>query len=465
MVMFNNLFSNNVEGKGNWAKNSQGRFESLYFRWESLDWAKKLEKLEKFYNNNALYMEEEFSAYINDDWLEAIKPLRNPTNRSVNFFASKLCQGTPKITVANGSTQVQQSIQAFLKSSNFDLEKRGMLRRMALQGNLFTKVNFDGSLYESMIDSRYVTWFTEDSHGNITEIRIDIPIADNKTYTEYWIGGVNGYTASWTHRMGNQTPLDRLGDAQSSTFLSAFGIDFVPIVHSRFRDTGELWGRSCIDHAIVKIVDIDRKHTRLSSLIYQFHKPIWAVVSMGRDANGRPYPVKRITRANVDQNKSDDNLFIYLEGSDIKDMTWKPTAEVLDALKNDEEDLQMDLPELRYYALTDSQLSGKALSMILAGALDRAKEAQENFNSGQEKLNEMALTMGRFFGLFSASIGSYENGDFNHNISFDEIIPTNSQADKATTMAQLSSAVLTPEKMLLAGYSQDEIDRAFPNQG
>jgi hypothetical protein len=449
----------------NWSKNSQGRYISSFLDWERLDIYAKLDLLDKYYGNNSLYSAETQAAYWYDEWLEPLKPFRNPTNRSVEFFATKLCQGTPKITVNSGNTEIEASIRQFMKWSNFDGAKRIWLRKDALHGNLFSKVVSDGeTVWQEYIESRYVTNFKQDNRGVILEIRIDIPITNNRTYTEYWTAG-DGYMAIWEHGGNRNTKLESLGTPKEVHFLSEFGIDFIPIVLTKFKDVGDLWGKSCIDHAIVKIDEVNRKHSRMSELLFQYNKPIFGVVNDGRDATGRPLPIKRITSSNVNDNKSDDNLFIYVEGADIKslipDLKW---AEVLAIVKADEEELEKDLPELRYYSVKDNQLSGIALQTLLAGALDRAKEAQENFNTGQERLNQMALTIGRHYNIFPASIGSYERGDFEHNITFDEIIPLLSQQDKANTLAQLNTVDgLTLEARLkFAGYSADEMLAAVP---
>ncbi len=444
----------------NWSKNSQGRFISSFLDWDGLDRYAKVDLLDIYYNNNALYEQDAVSAYWYDEWLEPIKPYRNPVHRSVEFFATKLCQGTPKIVVNNSNIQVEESIRKFLKWSNFDGTKRVLLRKDALHGNVFTKVSSNGmTVSQEYIDIQTVTSFSQDKDGTITEIRIDVPQADRKTYTEYWTLDNGGYVSTWLHMGTNDTKLESLGTPDASHFLTDFGIAFIPIVLTKFTDTGDQWGKSCVEHAIVKIDEVNRKHTRMSELLFQYNKPIYGVTNNSRDTTGRPLPIKKITAGNVNANKSDDNLFIYVEGADIKslipDLKW---AEVLSIVKSDEEELEKDLPELRYYSVKDNQLSGVALQTLLAGALDRAKEAQENFNTSQERLNEMALTIGRFYNIFPVSIGSYEHGDFNHNISFDEIIPLSSQAEKATTLASLGNVDMPlNDKMRLAGYGEDEM--------
>jgi hypothetical protein len=442
----------------NQSKNSQGRYVSSFLRWNSLTRREKITLLNEYYDNNGLYEKDAYNAYYFDEWLEAIKPYRNPTHRSVEFFAARLLQGSPKITAKNEN--VRASIQQFLGWSNFDGVKRAMLRKDALQGNLFIKVLFDGEkIYQDALEIETVTDFEENAQGILTRIRLDVPIEDNKIWTEYW-DAQDGYMAVWIHsNHSTDNKLENLGDPVEFHTLQELGGDFIPIVHIKFNSLGDKWGKSCIEHAIVKIDEVNRKHTRMSELLFQYNKPIFGVVSSGRDENGRPYPVKRITRSNVDANKDETNLFLYVEGADIKslipDLNW---AEVLSILKSDEDELEKDLPELKYYTLKENQTSGIALRTLLVGALDRAKEAEENFIQGQERANLMALEMGRFYGLFP-------NGgdDFAHSISFEPIIPNQSPTEKATALSTLSAVEgLTLEaKLKLAGYSQDELEIAL----
>lgn len=441
-------------------KNSQGRFLSIFNGdWDEIPQSEKFRRLELYYSNNSLYDENSFASYYHNEWMEAMKPFRNPTNRSVEFYVSKLCQGSPKINTEN--TSVQDAIAQYLAWSNFDVVKRVMLRKDALLGNLFIKTVFDGEkVYQEHVDPKNVTWFDADSRGFLTEIRIDAPMDNNMWHTEYWVAGRDGYVAVWEGRHTPDTDIKALGSPMFTAFLRQFGIDFIPITHAKFKDTGDLWGMSCIEHAILKIDEVNRKHTRMSQLLFQYNKPIYGVTSSGRDANGRPFPVKRITRSNVDANMDDTNMFIYVEGSDIKslipDLNW---SDVLSILKSDEEELQQDLPELRYYTIREQELSGVAIRTLLAGALDRAKEAQESFNSAQEHSNEIALTMGKFLGVFPKLNGTYENGDFKHTVEFAEIIPSVSQNDKATSLVALKDIdFLSPEaKLSAAGYSAEEI--------
>lgn len=452
----------------NFARNSQGRFVSIFeSRW-GISPQEHMEALEVAYDNNLLYEGQSFDAYWMDEWFEPLKPLRTPVNRSVEFFASKLCMGTPKIMVANKSQTVLDGINQVLKWSNFNGNKRPMLRKLSLHGNLFLKVNFDGEkVYLDMIDGKTVTDFELDSRGFLLWIRIDIAIEGNKTYTEYWTQE-DGYMAIWEHRLGKNAKLEQLGTPKEFHFLEEFGVDFIPIVVSKFRDVGKKWGASCVDHALVKIDEVNRQATNLAEQVFM-HKS-YLIVETGRDNDGIALPAPDFpTITDEEAKKIGKVVIVKVSGANarwaVPNNAW---SEFLSILKANEEELQQDLPELRYYTLRENELSGIAMRTLLAGALDRAKEAQENFSTAFGRAIAMALTMGRFFGVFPSSIGSFDKGDFEFSMTFEEIIPINTQSEKVQALASLANVDMPLQmKMALCGFAPEEIalvDTVSPNK-
>ena len=440
----------------------QGRFSTLEKNWDKLTPHEKMDKLDVFYSNNSLYDDLATYARDNDLWLEAIKPLRNPTHRSVEFFATKLCLGNPKILVASKSNTVLTAIQQVQKWSGFATNKRPMLRKNTLYGNLFVKVMFDGKkMVEIALDTKNVTDFEEDERGFLTSIRIDVTIENHRTYTEYWTknDGFNGYVATWEHVGGREMKLENLGDAQTFNFLTDFGIDFIPIVHSKFTDVGEKWGRSAVDHAIEKIEEWDRKATVLSEMMFQ--SDMFLILRNGIQESGMKKPAGLITKPTDDDTMKWSRFKILKANGwdEVKtsalDFAWSEFKAILDG---DGEEIKQDLPELKYYDIKENELSGIAMRTLLAGALDRANEAQEAFVTGQVRANEMALTMGKFYGLFPSTIGDYANGDFNHDMQFEEVIPINSQSEKITNLASMANIEMPIQmKMQICGFSPEEI--------
>lgn len=424
------------------------------------------QKLETYYNNNP-YEQIETSSHYSSQWLESMKPIRTVVNRSVEFYVSKLLPGED-VQISAKNQSVKESIEQFYKWSNFGSQKQLAVRQLSLFGDLFLKVvGGRDKVYSEIIKPEFVTDFKTDNRGFLTEIRIDIPTLDEDnhpvTYTEYW-NKTDGYYSIWYHRMGDAN-LDQLGDPESFGYLSEMGIDFIPIVHIKFRDTGDLRGKACVTHALNKIDEANREATRLAEMLFKYNKPLWAVSANQVDKDGRPIPAPLIKK---DTNAADlevkDNSIIYLPGmstltSLIPNINYDSALNILNAMVAE---LREDLPELNYYALKDaSNLSGKAIKLLLAGALDKANEARSNFLQGLIRLDEMALTIGRWFGLFPVTIGSYQNGDFEHSILAPDFVTKESDETATTLKLFIESGLPLPSAMRLVGFSEEEVVTAM----
>jgi hypothetical protein len=107
-------------------------------------------------------------------------------------------------------------------------------------------------------------------------------------------------------------------------------------------------------------------------------------------------------------------------------------------------------------------MSGKALMIMLGAAVDRANEARNNFLSSLSRAFEMALTIGIYNGVFPSSLGSFDSGDFEHELHVDSAWGE-SVEEKATTMQSLTNAgVPAKSAMKLAGFTEQQIAEAFP---
>jgi hypothetical protein len=313
-----------------------------------------------------------------------------------------------------------------------------------------------------LIDPKFVTSFVADNRGYLIEIRIDTPMDDKTTYTEYW-AKKDGYFATWIHTLGSGAKLDQLGSPNDYGFLSELGIDFIPIVHTKFRDVGQLRGVSCVRHALSKIDEANRQSTRLAQMLFRYNKPLWAVKANAMDAQGRPLPAPKIKTTDTTMEMKDDSI-IYLPGNSlmeslIPDIKYGEALTIVQDMMNE---IEQDLPELRYYSIKDSNLSGKAIHYLLAGAIDKAMEAQGNFLGGLERLNEMALTVGQFLGLFSPLMGNYANGDFTHSIQPPKMFEIGID-EKSTSLKNLTGAgVPLTLAMALSGFTDAEILQLSP---
>lgn len=417
------------------------------------------DKLKILYDGNGAYDDIAYNANVLGINVEAIKSLRTVVNRSVEFYVSRIL---PNPRVIADKESVQDAIEQFYKWSNFKSKKQIICRWLSLYGDLFLKVNSDGDkVYFENLDPRYITFFNVDSRGFITEIRIDIPIEENgreRTYTEYW-NQEDNYFSVWIHDRGSNTPLEELKDPKEFGSLGELGIDFIPIVYIKFKDAGDARGQGCVTHALDKIDEANRQATTLPQRMYRYGKPIYALLANSTDASGKPVPPPKLSGGVLEAVLTDDPAIVSFPGMSKMEtlVPALPYGDALNILNAQMNELEQDLPELKFYSLKDTQLSGKAISLLLAGALSRAEEAKDNLIEGLERLNMMALTIGRFLGFFPSNIGKFENGDFTHSIETDPMIQED-QTERATLLKTLiDSGIPVLSAMRMAGYEEETI--------
>lgn len=428
------------------------------------------------YDYTALY-QALYDLYNNDDDIadnDTTRRLRTVVNRSVEFYAVKTLPGaiTP---IAPKDPALEKALARILAESHFGNNKPAMLRGFALYGDSFIRARGDPTtIYLEDISPFYATDFDEDSLGALTFMRIDIPTLDDNgspaLYTEYWDQAEALYR-SWLTNLSSTTPVKDLGDPQEIATFAELGITRIPIVHTKFRDNGDLRGQGCTYHALDKIYEANRIATRLHDLFFRFDKPIWAASANDKDPAGRPLPAPRInTEASGNATASEaakETVFgdvAYLPGmSKLEAMIPGINyADGLAILNANMAEIETDLPELRWYSIKDnSGMSGKAIRDLLGAAVDRATEAKSNFLASLSDLLAIAIGIGRHNGIFDQSIAVPAADAF--TLKTDD--PWGASVDdKAATMGALTGAgVPAPAAMKLAGFSDAEIAEAFPN--
>jgi hypothetical protein len=421
-------------------------------------------KLDAYYDANGLYDAPSLNAHQLSKFMEAMKPLRNVANRSVEFYANKIIPGNVEIVTTND--RLKEAIEQVLKWSNFDGQRQKWMRGLSKYGDLYLKINVaNDKVYLEQIEAKYVKDFEENDRGILQWIRIEIPQLDesgnNVYYVEYWD---KGYFSTWIAPQEDME-LDQLGDAQDYGLIKGLGIDFVPFIHVKFKDVGKERGAGCFTHALDKIDEANRQATNLAQLIFKA-EGIWVQRSDSLDKDGRPVAPAPVTNSAGTQTNNLEltkNAFVRLPaGTDlvptIPDINY---ASIRDIANDMVTELTQDLPELKYYSLEGGDLSGKAISLLLAGALDRAQEAGRNFKAGLIRAAQIALTMGITGGVVDASLGTYDAGDFEHDYSFG-LYFTPDATDKSTNLQTLVTATVPLEvAMKIAGYSKDEIDETI----
>jgi hypothetical protein len=440
------------------------------------------------YDYNNLY-DALYALYNNDDAIvpdDTTRRLRTVVNRSVEFYASKMIPGKEfKVLTGDGETEntdLQEAIEQVIKDSNLANNKAPMIRGFSLYGDSFIRVRGDKEkTYLEDISPFYVTDFSEDSRNFITYLRIDIPVLDDNdlpaNYTEEWDADTQTFK-SWQGQTTRTTPITELGSPKEIIAFSELGIDFIPVVHTKFRDNGDPRGQGCVYHALDKIYEANRVATRLHDLLFAFGEPVFVASANDKDSQGRPLPPPRVSTDTASAPVPSGTTIAGVVGQIFGRMISLPGmasinslipdvdyADALAILNAQIEELEKDLPELRWYALSpteQSAMSGTALRTLLGAAVDRANEARNNFLASLSRAFEMALTIGIYNGMFPSSLGTFDSGDFEHELQVDSAWGE-SVSDKAAVMAALTGAgVPAKSAMLLAGFTEAEVAEAFP---
>jgi hypothetical protein len=429
--------------------------------------------LKAYYLNNALYDDVAYALRKAGVWNEALKPIRNPASRVVEFYPATLWPGSldDGLPVSDASDALKDAIHQVFTWSNWAIKKQTMARWLPLYGNVFIKAaqRFDGRPYLQLIEPEYINSFDADERGFLTFCRIDTPQirqmgdkAVQYTRTEVWDKDTMEMRIYEHER--DDAPLDQIGDPILIQPFETMGIDFVPVVHAPFRDIGEKWGAGVFAQQIDKIDEANRMATRLHQMLFRNNKNTWAITAGGVDDKGRPLPAPKVggsTSVDAEQQGKvsigDDEIFYLPGNSDMKSLVpnlqYAAALSILNAMMAE---LESDLPELLFYRIKEfGQTSGVAIRRILSGAVSRAEEGRGNGEAAIIRAVQMALTMGANAGIFQ-NIGAYDAGDFDFTFKRRPVLP----ADPTEMLQdlQLKQSFGVPDRQLQmeAGYTEED---------
>jgi hypothetical protein len=237
-------------------------------------------------------------------------------------------------------------------------------------------------------------------------------------------------------------------------------------VHAKFQDIGDVRGVGCLVHALDKIDEVNRMATRLHQILFRYNKPITAISANANDPTGRPLPPPKIIDAHGTAigesdtlNKGDDD-WISLPGvSTINQLVPQlQYGEALAILQDMMGEIEKDLPELKYYQLSENStnLSGKAVKLLLSDAIDKVIEVRGNAETALARADAMALTMGVNYGLFK-DLGNYAAGDFEHSFTARPVIDPDAGDVAAAIQADVSAGMALSFAMKRNGFTDAEI--------
>jgi hypothetical protein len=406
--------------------------------------------LRSYYLSNGLYddLRNTFTALGLP--MEALKPIRNPSYRVVEFYAAKLWPGplpaALPIVTENGDTLIE-AIEQLWEWSNWGSEKQAAARSFAMYGDMFLKVAtrsvFDpftetykvNRVYMQNLEPQHVTDFDADERGYLTYARIDVPQTRRKengkieayTLTEIWSKEKQEFKR-WEHDKGLDADIERLQEPTEVRPFSYFQIDFVPIVWQPFRHIGDERGMAAITPAIDKIDEANRQATKLHQMLFRYNRPTWVAMANGMDSTGRPLPPPRLggsdgSTITTSADSETDDLW-RLPGMNtlaalVPDIDYAATLAILNAQMTE---ISRDLPEMVYAEIQEKEgLSGIALRYMMEAAIDRLEEARGNAEGALIRAQQMALTIGQNAGLFKG-LGDYKAGALAHSFGQRQVL-------------------------------------------
>lgn len=400
-----------------------------------------------------------------------IHAIRNPTYRTIEFYPKHVWPGDlPKaLPIETENERIIEPIHQLWRWSNWASEKQSFARRYALLGTMFLKVagrDDRRRVFFDPIGPEIVSDFETDKRDNITYIRLDVPVEDvdsrgdttRRYHVEIWDKETESYRLWRVDRA--YKPFAELGTPVEDVPLSAFGIDFVPFVYCKFRDIGEQRGIGAITLSLQKIWEADLIATVLHQRQFHYNKPDWVMTTAGQDNAGRAISSLQtlIDSGQIDENGmpsvsvGSENLWDLPPGRDLRALIANVNYDsALAILQAHIRELEDDLPELTWYRLRDfTQVSGRAVRMLLSDPIANVMEARGNAERMLVKANMMGLSMMRSFGLIP-DVGSFDRGDLEHRFEHRDVIPLNDQEIAETDHNQaLADAV----KVSQLGYSK-----------
>lgn len=383
-------------------------------------------------------------------------------------------------------------------------------RYLARDGQTFIKVvRPEGKdyCYKQFIPTKHVTDFELDDRGNIKFIRIDVPSSktdDNtgfarKTWkTEIWRKGDSsdepGYAlfAEVDRTSSSSVPAEKVLEARDSKKIplggegeDAYRFDFVPVVVINAADIGDKRPEPIYAHGLHLIAWVCKEATRLSDLMFRFNKAFKVIYGIGNDREGRPMAPPRPGNVRdlgtIHQEARDEHTVpfggsrghllnrdedISIEGIAVVGLSGN--AQMADATPNIDyqaarewindhlREIYEENPELLYYAIESrANQSGPALRTLISGAINRAEEMEANLLAGLIVATKMAMTVAQdagFEGFSEQEIGTFDNGDFEHEIEPKEIMPLTEDEKEDVRTKKLDNAA----KLVALGATREQ---------
>lgn len=473
LSMLDGLFGGTVQSENTYAVPSIAAADTIAAP-EASTYQANYNLLRSLYYNNGAYRSR--AAVLSEKGIVApAKGLRTLQHAMVEFYVATVWPGTlpnalPIQWPANGEDDAIVAQQAAAEAaihqvwtwSNWEQKKQLFIREQAMLGDAFLYVgtrrradNIIDRVFYTVIRPEYVTDLDVDVRGFVTYIRVDTPyydrLADQQmVLTEEWWKERDTYKRWRTTRQNFAArQLTPDGTQAEQSLTTDMGIDFVPYVHAKFRDTGETRGMAPIIPLLEKQDEYNLKAATTSERIYRHGVPDMMLTGRGGQTAGvyQPPPAIRGTEMGYVTLEDGTRIWTGPPGYELENINAGVNFyPLLNAVKDDDEHITAyDAPEMHWYKLAQSgrDISGAALRTLLRPALAKAEEARALGEAELARADAMGLTIGQNAGLagFEAdTIGTYGAQQFEHGFVERDVMPM-TEGEVAALVLQKAQAV------------------------
>ena len=397
-----------------------------------------------------------------------IRGIYNPARRIVEFYVQHVAGGVLSTRAGEGALPIETDIEALRPAigqvwqwSNWQSKKSVMVRHGAALGDAFLKVVDDTARQKAFVQVLWpgmVTAAEHDDYGNVTAYTVEYTTKDEegnsyrykemcdkasfKTFRDDTAYGYNGAPAGWANPYG-----------------------FVPMVHTQHLDLGGDWGAVPHHATMDKVHELNDQASLLNDQVRKAVNVPWAFIGVdpgdisltsGQD----DVPILAIKGAT----KNEVELKALLYEIDIEHALANIQAQI--------EEIERDHPELTIRKLREQvrDVTGRAVRLIFDDAERLIVEARANYDDGQRRALQMAMSIAGFRGYGPAfegiTLDSYAAGALDFSFGERPVLPEDeaerTQADlQKAQAAQAKLAAGIPRRQVWRemGYTEEEIAR------
>lgn len=457
----------------------------------------------RWFRDNQAYrqLRGELSAFGNPSDFHKIRALENVCEQATSFHVMHVFPGTLEEAFPvelEPDDPLRVAAYRILRDGRFGIQKDYAVETTATCGDVFFQARLADSakaVYPDVIDPDFVTEFEEDNRGNITYIRLDWDDLDSETgevYTEIY-SKEDDFYALWHHLKGlggdveDETPVEPY-----PVKMSSFGHDFVPFVRFPARQSfkrGELC-KGVFEPHLELIVQQNRDLTVLSDRYFRHGKPTMQVRrgeagQAAVDMQWDPAEDERFERERTERGEKrikeeplggDETVIrqpglAYLEYL-VPDINW--TAG-LDQIERHRQSLGRSMSEIRFFdGIDKGDPSALAITKHQDPSYRRAKALRANGEEAVLAVIKMCISIKQARGIYDASLGSFDSGDFDRLVFKARPISPETAAEKALrrtaeagaySAAREVSPAYLKDLLLEDGFDEEAAERIVKDSG